>query len=140
MMFVVEPLRITLARNITEAIEGSSFSVKDIAQQLGLSETSIHRWKNGSNPPDVGNLEALSKLLKIDPADFYKTGHHPHPVINLTPRDALRKLLIVPDEIIEELAELDLSDDSHLWDNIRTAIDIEKADQAGKRKAGKTKA
>lgn len=122
MIIVMENLRETLARNLTRLIEASDLSVKEIARRIGVTDVSIHRWKSGANPPDVGNMDALAKVLGVDPMEFYRSeGAH---IVTMKPSVALKKYLVLPDEIVEDLCQF--GPESNVWVNIRHAIELEK--------------
>lgn len=124
-IFEMKSLKEVIGDNITRIIKDSPYTSRDIAKRLNVTEVTIHRWKTGENPPDVANLEALAKLLKVDPADFYKTSSNVLTVYGNVP---LKKYLIIPDDIVEELCHF--PDDSNVWANIRRAIELEKTVQS----------
>ena len=48
---------------IADAIEYSKYTQKQIAEQLGISESNISNWKKGENLPSIEVLYKLCVLL-----------------------------------------------------------------------------
>lgn len=131
MIIVMDSLKDILAKNIERLIEASGRSVRDIASEIKVSDVSIHRWKSGANPPDVVNMEALAKALNVDPMEFYKSESN---IVPLYGNTALRKFLILPDDIVEDLSALSPDPSANVWENIRIAIEEERQYQQSKKK------
>lgn len=131
MIITMKPLREILAGNIERVITASHLSVKEIAASLKVSETTVHRWKAEKNsiPPDVANMEALAKLLNVDPVEFYKS---PDNVVTLYGHAPLTNYMIIPDDIVEGLAHLHPRPEANVWTNIRVAIKEEQRAQEKK--------
>lgn len=120
MIIYVESLRETLSKNFMRAVEQSGRSVRDLAAAIGVSETSFHRWKNGTDVPKLENVEAIAKELGVSPSEFYKTDGG---VVSITsPRRVLQKYLVIPDEIVEGLCHF--SEGDEVWSMVRAAIRI----------------
>lgn len=121
MIIHLESLKDTLSKNFKRIVSASDMSVREIASSIGVTESSLHRWKSGTDVPKLENVDALAKLFGVDPAEFYKTEGN---VITLTPRGALKKYLVIPDEIVEELSHFEEKD--KIWEMIKGAIKIQK--------------
>lgn len=57
------------SERITETIKNSTFSQKQIAQMLHISEGNITNWKKGENLPSVDILYKLCMILQ-ESADY----------------------------------------------------------------------
>ncbi len=57
------------SERIAEAIKDSSYSQKEIAKELNISESNITNWKKGQNLPSVDVLYRLCILLN-ESADY----------------------------------------------------------------------
>lgn len=117
----MKPLKDIIGENISRIIKESPYTSRDIAKRLNVTEVTIHRWKTGENPPDVANLEALAKMLMVDPAEFYKGSDN---VIPMYGNSSIRKAMVIPDEVIEGFYEL--AGDEKLWEQVKTAIRLRK--------------
>ncbi len=56
-------------KRISEAIQASNYSQKEIAKLLNISESNITNWKKGQNLPSVDILYKLCILLN-ESADY----------------------------------------------------------------------
>lgn len=56
-------------KNLTEALKNAKIMQKELAEQLGISESNISNWKKGLNLPSVEILYKLCKTLEVS-ADY----------------------------------------------------------------------
>lgn len=117
MIIYMESLRDTLSKNFKRVIEDSGLSVRELAKRIGVSETSMHRWKSGAEVPKLEHVDDLARILGVDPGEFYKSEK---PVINISPRGMLRKYLVIPDHVVELACQLDENDD--VWEDIEETL------------------
>lgn len=128
----METIKEVISKNFTRLVEGSTLSQKVIAKKVGVSETTIYRWKSGENTPEPANIDKLSEVLGVSPLEFYKaetekTTREPVSI-------AIKKVLSVPDDIYEMAQRFDLSDD--VWEAVRGAMEdaIEEREEMAKSK------
>lgn len=90
----------------------------EIAKTMGVSRTTIQRWKSGVHPPEIENLERLADVLGVSPWEFYKseeTVKKKEPVSNL-----LKLLSYIPDDIYELAEGFDHNDE--VWGMVRSVM------------------
>jgi transcriptional regulator with XRE-family HTH domain len=54
-----------VAALMTEAIEDSGISQRDLAERMDLSETTVSNWVRGIRPPALENINAVCAILEI---------------------------------------------------------------------------
>lgn len=62
-----------VCNNFNRLIDSCGMTKRDIAHQMGVSESTLQRWKNGVSCPEIPNLERLAEVIHIDPIEFFKT-------------------------------------------------------------------
>jgi transcriptional regulator with XRE-family HTH domain len=109
-----------ISKNFTRLVESSHLSQKALAKAVGVSETTIYRWKSGENTPEIDNLELVAKALNIHPVEFYRMEEQPYkpfaetlPVTRLL--ELLNKKVSRMDARIYDLSQR-LSPDNEVWD------------------------
>lgn len=114
MIIAMESLRETICKNFNRILsEHPEYGPSDIAEAAGVHRSMIYKWKDGENLPEPEKMEALAKLFRIDVMEFYKTGAG---VISIQPSRALKKYLVIPDEVVELACHLDANDE--VWEGI----------------------
>lgn len=71
-----ERIRASLERYISE----SGYTQKEVAERLGVSQSSVTNWVKGKNSPDVNLVIPICNLLNITVGQFYgeeKTKNSP---------------------------------------------------------------
>ncbi|OHD05705.1 helix-turn-helix domain-containing protein [Sphingopyxis sp. RIFCSPHIGHO2_12_FULL_65_19] len=71
----------TLGDKLTRLRRAKGLSKTDLAEQLGVTATSICYWEQGRSRPRLARLQELSQLLGASPAellsqDSIRTGDH----------------------------------------------------------------
>lgn len=127
MIIIMESMRETITRNFNRLVKESGMKKREIAHQLHISEATLQRWKAGLNIPEVTTIEALAGVLGVDPIEFYKREDNIAP---MSPRGALKKYLVIPDEIVEGLSHF--APDDEVWEMIKTAIRIQNEEAEAK--------
>jgi transcriptional regulator with XRE-family HTH domain len=56
---------VTVGEKIKSLREGKGWTMRDLAEQAGLSEASVCRWEMGDRVPKVESLLRLSKALEV---------------------------------------------------------------------------
>ncbi len=120
MIIYMETLRDTLSKNFKRVIEDSGMTVRELAHRIGVSETSLHRWKSGAEVPKLEHVDGIARVLNIDPGEFYKSER---PIINISPRGTLKKYLVIPDQVVELASQLG-DDQGYVWDEIIETLEI----------------
>jgi transcriptional regulator with XRE-family HTH domain len=111
---VVGNIRNIVCNNFNRLVDASRMAKAEIARQMGVSATTMQRWKTGESFPELPNIEKLANVLGVDPVEFYATEM---PVLRELPISrSLQKMAAVPDEVYE-LAE-DMKGDEAGWDII----------------------
>jgi transcriptional regulator with XRE-family HTH domain len=121
----MESMRETVCRNFKRIIEGSPLNAAEIARAAKVHESTVSRWKKGETVPEVDNLDEIAKILGVDVMEFYKREGN---VATISPRTALKKYLVIPDDIIEDLSLF--GEEAGVWEDIRAAILLEKKEQS----------
>ena len=58
------------SKKISQLINESGLSDKELGEIMGLSVQSINKWRHGHNLPDIENLFFLSRIFGIKVDDF----------------------------------------------------------------------
>ena len=58
------------SKKISQLINESGLSDKELGEIMGLSVQSINKWRHGNNLPDIENLFFLSRIFGIKVDDF----------------------------------------------------------------------
>jgi transcriptional regulator with XRE-family HTH domain len=112
-------LEFTVSKNfIRMADERPEIKATEIASAAGVTRDMVYKWKKGENIPDVDKIDDLAKLFKVDPIDFYKGAGNVMPFYGNT---ALRKYLVIPDNIVESLSSFGTNHE--IWELIEGLID-----------------
>lgn len=62
---------------IRRARKAAGLTQRQLAQQLGVSNTSVSNWEKDLSRPDADLLQALCAVLGVQPNDFYGTVETP---------------------------------------------------------------
>ena len=62
-----------LCKNFNRLVDLSGKTKREIAQQMGVSESTLQRWKSGASHPEIVNLERLAVVLGVNPLEFFAT-------------------------------------------------------------------
>ena len=55
---------------LKERREALGLYQRDLAEQLGVTQSAIHKWEAGKSYPDVPHLRALSVLLRCSVSEL----------------------------------------------------------------------
>ena len=58
---------------IRNARKALGLTQRQLAQQLGVSNTSVSNWEKGLSRPDADMIQLLCGILHLQPNDFYGT-------------------------------------------------------------------
>ena len=58
---------------IRNARKALGLTQRQLAQQLGVSNTSVSNWEKGLSRPDADMIQSLCSILRLQPNDFYGT-------------------------------------------------------------------
>jgi transcriptional regulator with XRE-family HTH domain len=86
----------TLSEKITAAVVGAGLTGRDLADRIGVHESTVSLWMSGGRTPRVKHLEKLAKALGKEVADFW-TGPEAMPT---TPEQAA---------MVDEMGQLTLT-------------------------------
>jgi transcriptional regulator with XRE-family HTH domain len=56
--------------NITELRQKKGLSITDLANALGVAESTVYRWENGETTPRLGQVSKLQEALDLSEAEF----------------------------------------------------------------------
>lgn len=59
---------------IRNARKALGLTQRQLAQQLGVSNTSVSNWEKGLSRPDADMIQSLCGILRLQPNDFYGTA------------------------------------------------------------------
>ncbi len=63
----INPLKLARVRKL--------FTVRTVADKLGVHIKTVWRWENGAKLPTLPNLHAVADLLETDPGELYADMH-----------------------------------------------------------------
>lgn len=119
----------TICNNYIRIARESGLSDRAIGQKIGVTDTTIQRWKKLKNPPSEKHIEEMAELFKVDPFDFYKpekvsTKPFAETLSVSMLRDLLsRKIDSIPDDIFELASELNDLDNQE-WKTVKIALEV----------------
>lgn len=58
---------------IRNARKALGLTQRQLAQHLGVSNTSVSNWEKGLSRPDADMIQSLCGILRLQPNDFYGT-------------------------------------------------------------------
>ena len=58
-------------KTIKELREKRSFTQKELAEKINVSDKTISKWETGKGLPDIGIIEELSKALSISVGELW---------------------------------------------------------------------
>ena len=71
---------------IRNARKALGLTQRQLAQQLGVSNTSVSNWEKGLSRPDADMIQSLCGILRLQPNDFYGTTEaspeNPRPAVS----------------------------------------------------------
>lgn len=124
---IKEVLRNNLVRLLDKSVTGVQLS--EISRQMQVSQTTVSRWKNGENSPELDKIDRLAEILKVDPIEFFRTGKEIGIVQPVS--KTLKKMMCVPDDIYDLAGKLgDI--DAEAWHTVRSALEIAIESKAAK--------
>ena len=59
---------------IRNARKSLGLTQRQLAEKIGVSNTSISNWEKGLSRPDADLIQKLCDVLQLQPNDFYGTG------------------------------------------------------------------
>lgn len=59
------------SKRISQLIDESGLTDKELSRMMGLSVQSINKWRHGHNLPDIENLFILSRIFGVKVDDFF---------------------------------------------------------------------
>ena len=71
----------TLGEKLKEARKQAGFSQEQLSERLSVSRSAVAKWETDHGIPDVDNLKALSKLLKVSIDDLLDDGEDPEDLV-----------------------------------------------------------
>jgi transcriptional regulator with XRE-family HTH domain len=117
----MESIRDVVGRNVARLLDSSGLKLVDIARSTGVSNTTIQRWKSGTHPPEIDNLEKLAKVLSVDPWEFYRQeeGVVKAP-LNIS--TVIKMMAAIPDEVYEKAQGVPLGDEA--WIGVIASLEV----------------
>lgn len=109
-------MREVIRSNIERCIAESKFSQKEVAEKLGVSQSSITNWIKGKNSPDVDlvipicNLFGISVAELFSDGDFSETKNSPS-TAEAAPGEDVQKLLASLDKFLVNMGYISANDD-----------------------------
>lgn len=99
---------LSLGNRIRELRKLKQLSQEEIAEQCGVSPSSVSRWETGNLSPSYKHLTQLAKVLDIDISDFYTS-----------PETSVPKSVVLS-EILNVASELSVKEQNFLLDIARS--------------------
>jgi transcriptional regulator with XRE-family HTH domain len=100
---VADPLSRTLAVRLREERRRRRLSLRRLAEESGLSPTTVHQVETGRGSPSLATLQALATALRVPLAALFESGPpNPEPAVRLPGRERPRTPM--PGGSIERLA------------------------------------
>lgn len=62
----------SLSRRLTQARDAAGLTNKEVAQRLGLDESTVSLWMNGKRTPRVENLQKLAAELDVEMSELWQ--------------------------------------------------------------------
>jgi transcriptional regulator with XRE-family HTH domain len=97
---------VELGRSIRRKREEAGLSLRDVADETGVSASTLSRIENGTGKPDADNIARLTAWLDV-PMERIMGGHHQE-------GDEARAVVYFPQESTPEIVEAHLRADRNL--------------------------
>ena len=68
-------IKTVIATNISDLLATHKMTKKELADKLGVSDTSISNWCNGSKVPRMDKLDTMAELFGVN-RDYFFTNQH----------------------------------------------------------------
>jgi transcriptional regulator with XRE-family HTH domain len=93
----------TFSKNLKEFIAKKNWSLKDLADHLGVPSSTAHGWLNGVPPKNIKTLKKIAVLMEcsIDELCFDENHNSHDPNINITIGETTFKLILKKVETIK---------------------------------------
>lgn len=65
---------VLFGEKIRNARKAAGLTQRQLAQQLGVSNTSVSNWEKDLSRPDADLIQKLCAILQLQPNDFYGTA------------------------------------------------------------------
>lgn len=113
-------IREIVCKNFKRLVDSSGKTKREIAQQMGVSEATLQRWKSGASFPELPNIEKLASILGVDESEFYLSSESE---VKLMPvSGAIKKALLIPDDIFELAQKLSVNDEA--WGMVKIVLEV----------------
>ncbi len=120
LVMIDKEAHVRLGRLIDEAINQANKSTKDVADEMGVHQETVRRWRKGDRVPTRIALHTLSTLLGFDPNEALLL--HAQAKVESEEGDLQAGMVLPPRRVSEELLDL-RARVSELEDLLRTHID-----------------
>lgn len=107
-MSIQGEIRERIRANLERYISESGYTQKEVAERLGVSQSSVTNWVKGKNSPDVNLVMPICNLLNITVGQFYgeEEAKKEPPIVSdgeLLDQEIIRRLAQLTPEELEKV-------------------------------------
>lgn len=67
----MENMKEIVCKNCTRFLENTSLKLVEIERLMGVSNSTVQRWKNGTQAPELDKIDRLAEVLGVRTIDFF---------------------------------------------------------------------
>lgn len=79
-----EDLKQIIGKNLKQLRELKNISTTELAEQVGVSQSTISGWENGIKMPRAGAIQKLADFFNVDKSQLLIENHYPSNMIPIT--------------------------------------------------------
>jgi transcriptional regulator with XRE-family HTH domain len=115
----MESIKEIVCRNCKRLLDNSDLKLNEIERRMGVSGSTVQRWKSGIHAPELDKIDKLAKILNVSRDEFFATTEKVSVEISVV--EAIRRFQSIPPDIYERAVKLGPSHIS--WEEVRVVLD-----------------
>jgi transcriptional regulator with XRE-family HTH domain len=116
----METIKEIVCRNCKRLLDKSDMKLIEIERLMGVSGSTVQRWKSGVHAPELDKIDKLAKVLNVSRDEFFAVNKKPPIEISIT--EALRRFQSIDPEVYELAVKV--GPNHPVWEDIKGALDL----------------
>lgn len=124
----MDSYRAVIHCNLVRLLDQSDLKLIQIQRLMNVSNSTIQRWKKGTQFPEPDKMDQLATILRVSPLEFFRIEDPP--VSKPLPMSEIAKRIAsVPDEVYD--MAMKLTPDHEAWEHVikNLRYDVEKMEK-----------
>ncbi len=96
----MENIKDIVCKNCMRYLSETSLKLVEIERLMGVSNSTVQRWKNGTQAPELDKIDKLASILGVRPIDFFLSEKQE---AEDDPLDIVRQILSLDNEALRAL-------------------------------------